>query len=220
MDQPTPRISMAGTSAVLFDVAGDIFSEESQDRIHALARLLRETGGVRETVPGMNNMLVTFDPLSADPEAVEEALAALWPRAEPDPLIGRDCVVPVRYGGAAGPDLAEFAQWAGMSPRDLVERHAEATYRVAAVGAMPGFVYLSGLAPELSRPRRATPRGGVPVGSVMIGGAQAGIMPCTAPSGWHILGRTEMALFDPALDPPAAFQPGDRIRFVPESVEP
>jgi len=53
----------------------------------------------------------------------------------------------------------------------------------------------------------------VEIGSVIIGGAQAGIMPCTAPSGWHIIGRTEVPLFDPLRDPPAACRPGDRIRF-------
>ena len=31
----------------------------------------------------------------------------------------------------------------------------------------------------------------------MIGGPQAGIMPCTAPSGWHIIGRTDISMFDP-----------------------
>jgi allophanate hydrolase subunit 1 len=50
-------------------------------------------------------------------------------------------------------------------------------------------------------------------GSVMIGGPQAGIMPCTAPSGWHIIGRTDISMFDPDRTPPAALMPGDRVRF-------
>ena len=85
---------------------------------------------------------------------------------------------------------------------------------------MPGFVYLSGLDPSLARPRRASPRAHVPEGAVMIGGAQAGIMPCTAPSGWHILGMTDVKLFDAYRAEPAAFRPGDRIRFVAASPAP
>jgi len=47
----------------------------------------------------------------------------------------------------------------------------------------------------------------------MIGGAQAGINPCLAPSGWHIIGRTTISMFDVRKTPPATFRPGDRIRF-------
>ena len=83
---------------------------------------------------------------------------------------------------------------------------------------MPGFVYLSGLDPFLATPRRSSPRMSVPEGSVIIGGSQAGIMPITAPSGWHILGHTDLKLFDPKQDPPTAFKPGDRIRFVAERI--
>ena len=77
---------------------------------------------------------------------------------------------------------------------------------------------LARLDPALAAPRLANPRQGVPKGSVIIGGTQAGIMPVTAPSGWHILGRTALDLFDPHRARPAWFKPGDCIRFVPEGV--
>lgn len=51
-------------------------------------------------------------------------------------------------------------------------------------------------------------------GSVIIGGAQAGIMPVTAPSGWHIIGHTDTALFDPAAADPVLLRPGDTVRFL------
>lgn len=213
------RLSMSGTGALLLDVAGETFSEDLQDRVHGLARAMLGVEGVSEAVPGMNNLLVVFNPLLVEPERVEDALLEKWPCIEPDPLAGHTVDVAVRYGGADGPDLEEFATHAGMSVAEVIERHTAATYRVAAVGAMPGFVYLSGLDPLLARPRRANPRGTVPQGAVMIGGAQAGIMPVTAPSGWHILGMTDLKLFDPKREPPATFRPGDRIRFVAESVQ-
>ena len=115
-------------------------------------------------------------------------------------------------------DLAEVARQKGLTIERLVAMHTAPVYSVAAVGAMPGFVYLSGLDPALALPRRAVPRMGVPEGSVIIGGAQAGIMPLTAPSGWHILGHTDFHLFDPLREPPAALRAGDRIRFVVKEI--
>jgi len=205
---------MAGSAGLLLDVAGEEFSEELQDRIHAAAKALKQVAGVRETVPGMNNLLITFDLAAIEPEQVEKAVLGAWAEAVPARAEGRKWEVPVRYGGMDGPDLAEHAAFAGLSEEEVVARHAAVLYRVAAVGAMPGFVYLSGLDPKLARPRRATPRSNVPEGAVMIGGAQAGIMPCVAPSGWHVIGRTDLKLFDPQRERPATFRPGDRIRFL------
>ena len=97
---------------------------------------------------------------------------------------------------------------------EAVRRHAAGTYLVGAIGAMPGFPYLSGLDPSLARGRRASPRPQVPEGSVIIGGGQAAIMPQTAPSGWHVIGHASLRLFDPRQRPPALLQPGDEVRFV------
>ncbi len=215
---PPLTISMEGTGALLLDAAGAIFSETVQERIWSLAERLQAVPGIRETVPGMNNLMVVFDPLHLDPEVLEQRLHAEWQAPVTARAEGRLVDVPVTYGGRAGEDLFEFAEAKGMTAEEVVALHAGAVYRVAAVGAMPGFVYLSGLDPRLAAPRRAVPRMGVPKGSVIIGGSQAGIMPVTAPSGWHILGHTDLALFDESRDPPATFRPGDRIRFVPREV--
>lgn len=213
-----PKISMEGASAILIDAAGPRFSDAIQGRIWALARDLKAVGGVAETVPGMNNLMVVFDPLALDPERLEADIRLRWETLAEEPVPGPVTDIPVIYGGPAGEDLAVLAAEKGMTPEDLVALHSTAVYGVAAVGAMPGFVYLSGLDPVLATPRRANPRMAVPRGSVIIGGQQAGIMPVTAPSGWHILGHTNFPLFDPHRSPPAAFRPGDRIRFVPEAI--
>ena len=209
---------MEGAGVILLDAADSVFSPATQERIWAVAKALRAVEGVRETVPGMNNLMIVFDPVAIAPEKLERKLDAAWHNIVPDTVAGREIEVPVKYGGSPGEDLADLAQPCGLTPEEVVRRHSEGHYSVAAVGAMPGFVYLSGLDPSLAMPRRAVPRMKVEIGSVIIGGAQAGIMPVTAPSGWHIVGRTEMALFDPSRDPPAAFRPGDRIRFRAERI--
>lgn len=204
---------MEGAGAILLDCAGQAFDDDAQALIWAVAAEFRTRAGVHETVPGMNNLMIVFDPLLLAPEALEQAILHCWRTIVADAVSGRTIDVPVTYGGAKGEDLTAFAAAKGMSVEALVAAHVAPLYSVAAVGAMPGFVYLSGLDPRLAMPRRANPRMKVEEGSVIIGGAQAGIMPLTAPSGWHILGHTDFSLFDLMKDPPAAFRPGDRIRF-------
>ncbi|MBP1858136.1 5-oxoprolinase subunit PxpB [Rhizobium herbae] len=209
----SPRLSTEGAGAILLDAADTVFSDDIQSRIWAVAAWMLKVGGVAETVPGMNNLMIVFDPLAVAPDAIEHQLLQAWQTVVPNAIAGRDVDIPVVYGGATGEDLAVLAEHAGLSVDEVVRRHSEAVYSVAAVGAMPGFVYLSGLDPALAMPRRAVPRMKVEIGSVIIGGAQAGIMPCTAPSGWHVIGKTKVPLFDPLRDPPSACKPGDRIRF-------
>lgn len=215
-DQTDPRLSHEGTGAILLDVAGATFDARAQEKVWRLARELKFIHGVTETVPGMNNLMVVFDALELDAFIVEQSIRDLWDTPYRPEKPGRIVDVPVRYGGADGADLQEFARAKSLSVDEVVARHTAALYSVAAVGAMPGFVYLSGLDPLLAAPRLSSPRQGVPRGSVIIGGTQTGIMPITAPSGWHILGRTPLDLFDPLRVNPALFKPGDRIRFVPE----
>lgn len=211
-----PRLSHEGTGAILLDAAGKVFDTRAQEKVWRLARELKFIHGVLETVPGMNNLMVVFDPLELDAFIVEQSIFDLWdaPYRAEEP--GRIVDVPVYYGGQDGADLEDFARAKSLDVEDIVARHTAPLYSVAAVGAMPGFVYLSGLDLSLAAARLANARQGVPKGSVIIGGTQTGIMPITAPSGWHILGRTPLDLFDPGRERPALFKPGDRIRFVPE----
>jgi len=132
--------------------------------------------------------------------------------ADAETNAGGDFEIPVCYDGT---DLEEIAEQVGLSTDEVIALHSGADYTVAAVGFSPGFPYLSGLPERLNVPRRKTPRLAVPAGSVAIAGGQAGIYPFTSPGGWHVLGRTGVTLFDPALTPPALLTAGDRVRFVP-----
>ncbi|MBV8682661.1 MAG: 5-oxoprolinase subunit PxpB [Caulobacteraceae bacterium] len=213
-----PRLSLLGCEAVLFDVAGARFDDLLQGRVWAACEAAASLEGVREAIPGMNNLTVSFDPERWSPSSIEAALREVWARAEPAEGSGRTIEIPTVYGGEAGDELAELARRIGLSIEETVRLHAAADYGVAAVGAMPGFPYLSGLDPRLAWSRHASPRPRVATGTVMIGGSQSGIMPCEAPTGWHCLGRTSLKLFDSEHDPPALLAPGDRVRFVIEDI--
>jgi KipI family sensor histidine kinase inhibitor len=122
--------------------------------------------------------------------------------------------IPVRYGGAAGPDLPAQAERAGLDMDTYISKHSAVEYTVAFLGFQPGFPYLRGLPHELAAPRRASPRTRVAAGSVAIGGVYCGIYPASGPGGWQIIGHTEIVMFDPRRDLPARLMPGDRVRFV------
>ncbi|SDV46230.1 5-oxoprolinase subunit PxpB [Chitinasiproducens palmae] len=185
-----------------------------QTRMLALARSARGWDNVVDVVPGMNNVTVVFDPLAIEADIVEARMRDAWRQsASADAVQGELRRVPVHYGGDAGPDLDDVARHAGLSVTDTIALHASVEYTVFFVGFQPGFAYLGGLDARLHMARRANPRLRVPAGTVAIGGAQTGIYPAQSPGGWQLLGRTDVALFDPDADAPTFLKPGDRVRF-------
>jgi len=204
---------MAGTAALLLDAAGTRFEPETQRRVWAAATLARERAWVQDAAPGMNNMFVTFDPFAIDVRMAQQHLRDIWFAALPLDIAGAEVTMPVVYGGPDGADLAGLAAHTGFAIDEVVRRHAAATYRVAAIGGMPGYPYMFGLDPALAWNRRSSPRALLRAGAVIIGAMQASIMPVDAPSGWHMLGRTETRLFDLATEPPSLLRPGDAVRF-------
>ena len=161
-------------------------------------------------------MAVVFDPHQADPRALSGAiLADLQNLNSGDPTPGTLVEIPGAYGGDDGPDLATVAAHAGLDSDEVVRLHTTADHVVGMIGFAPGCPYLLGLPAALAIPRRATPRTRVPAGSVAIAERQTGIYPWTSPGGWHVIGRTPRAMFDPHRDPPALLRAGDRVRFVP-----
>lgn len=156
-------------------------------------------------------MLVELDGADAMTLA---ALARAALRAPVQDSAGQVHHIPVAFGGAAGPDLEEVAQLAGLAPEAVVETLVRARLTVAFLGFAPGFPYLIGLPRRLAVPRLATPRLQVPAGSVALADGWVGIYPRATPGGWRIVGRTSVALFDPAVDPPARLAPGDRVQFI------
>jgi 5-oxoprolinase (ATP-hydrolysing) subunit B len=211
-------ISFSGGSALLLQSNSSRFDEQFQKRVWYLADDLRNVAGFTETVPGMNNILAMFDPDRLAPDEARQQLADRWAAAPALPRRGKTVEIPVVYGGEAGEDFKPWARHCGLDPMEAARRHAASTYQVAAIGAMPGFPYLSGLDPSLAIARRSTPRLAVPVGSVIVGGAQASVMPQTSPSGWHIIGKADITLFDPHRDEPSTLSPGDIVRFTVEDV--
>ncbi|MDQ0045003.1 5-oxoprolinase subunit PxpB [Variovorax boronicumulans] len=215
---PPPRLHLLGDAALLCELPAPATLMQQQ-RIWALAAKAREWPGVGEVLPGMNNLTLTFDPTAIDLDALTAQVLEAWPKLSAKAVEGRLVEIPVAYGGEHGPDLGDVAAHTGFTPAEVVRRHSAGEYVVYLLGFLPGFAFMGGLAPELATPRRAEPRTAVPARSVGIGGEQTGIYPLVSPGGWQLIGRTSLEMFDPTAESPTLLRPGDRVRFVVESVE-
>ncbi|APW37426.1 allophanate hydrolase [Rhodoferax koreense] len=215
MNDGTPHLTLLGTTALLFEAPGAL-DLAPQQRIWAMAQALQSLPEVREAVPGMNNLMLTFARPPRDLPALkvfEARVLQAWSDTQPLPLQGRVVELPVVYGGAGGPHLADVVAHTGLSIDAVVELHAAPLYPVYALGSHPGYCYLGGMDARIATPRRAVPIVNLPGGSVSIGGVQTGVSASAGPSGWNTIGSTTMDFFNPAADPPAVLQPGDCVRF-------
>lgn len=201
-----------GATALLVQSGGPL-SVDVQSRYWAYDQACKALEGVVETVLGMHSLLVDLAP-DCDPIRMKIELEQLWQRTKPQQIDGRLVEIPVIYGGETGMDLSELADYCGLSVDEVVALHSKPDYVAFALGSQPGFAYLGGMNPRLTTPRRAQPRLSVQEGSVVIGGAQAGVIAKTSPSGWHVIGKTELSFFDETKRSPSLIMPGDRIRFV------
>jgi KipI family sensor histidine kinase inhibitor len=212
MSSDEPRISLLGTSALLFDAPGPT-ELATQRRIWALAVEVERWQEVREAVPGMNNIMLSFVRAPRSIDEIATRLQAAWASVAPMELKGRLIHLPVTYGGGDGPHVADVVAHTGLSIDDVAQIHSAPTYHVFALGSHPGYCYLGGMDQRIATPRRKTPAMKIPGGAVSIGGSQTGVSASPGPSGWNTIGSTTMCFFDPTLDPPALLRPGDSIRF-------
>lgn len=213
MTTGAPSAHPLGDSAVTI-AFGAARSPKLLQRIHAAARALEAAAipHVDDIVPAYLTLTVFYDGLRVSYSEIAKTLldACERPISGANVNMPREHLIPVYYDG---PDLEAVAAATRMSASEVIARHTGRAYTVDLLGFVPGWAYLSELDPALRLPRRGDPRPRVPAGSVAIAAAQTGIYPLDTPGGWHIIGRTEAVMFDPARDQPALLRAGDSVRF-------
>jgi KipI family sensor histidine kinase inhibitor len=199
------RVLRCGSRAALVEL-------ESLPQVLGLHTTLREDPpqGVTGLVPAARTVLVNYDPAVIDFHGLRAHLTRL-PVTEVRRRDGKAVEVPVHYDGE---DLEDVARMTGLSPREVVARHAGGEHTVAFCGFAPGFAYITGLDPALHVSRRDSPRTKVPAGSIALADEFTGHYPRESPGGWQIIGRTELRVWDLDRDPPMLLLPGTRVRFV------
>jgi KipI family sensor histidine kinase inhibitor len=217
------RVLPFGDAGVLVAVDRDDVAEQARTAA-ALALMLGESlparAGWARPSAGIGGVLVSFDPLRLDADAAVQVVQRLVHRGNvpaPPARAARPVVeIPVRYGGDDGPDLDDVAAAVGLGAAELVRLHADREYEALALGFLPGFAYLGPLPPALvAIGRRPTPRTHVDAGSVALAGGMTAVYPVGSPGGWHVIGRTDTAMWRPGEEPPNLLMAGDRVRFVP-----
>ena len=224
------EITPLGDSALIVRVRDrfeDAPEETLNEVLYVLGRL--ETAripGVIELASAYTTVALFFDPVAVANAGAKSDQAFDWLAQRVrailtgagDPgragtLPARLVEIPVCYDREFAFDLDRVARHAQISPKEVIDLHSAASYRVSCVGFTPGFPFLTGLPRKLATPRQATPRKQIPAGSVAIGGAQTGIYPQQSPGGWNVIGRTPLQLFDPKKNPPTLLRAGDRVRL-------
>jgi inhibitor of KinA len=209
-----PTLTAASDHSLLVSFGQEV-SPEIHREVLRLFRLLRGRRELLNIHPGYCSVLISFDPCQwelADIESIVREAMARARSLEAPPA--RTVEIPVHYGGADAPDLAEVARLHDMSPAEVISIHSSAEYLVYFLGFSPGFPYLGGMPPEIATPRLAIPRRLVPAGSIGIGGNHTGIYTVASPGGWRIIGRTPVEMFRADRDPLTLLEMGDHVRFV------
>lgn len=185
--------------------------------LHAAIAARRQSGklaGLVETVPSMRALMVVYDPVATTRAELQPQIASLIAGGLSAGMKSRRVRIPCCYDDKEfAADLADVARRTKKAPEQVIQDHLKSRFKVYVLGFMPGLAYIAGLEPSLYLPRREQPRVRVPKGSVAIAMDMTTIYPFETPGGWHLIGRTPVAMFDKRREQPVFLAPGDSLTF-------
>lgn len=218
---PDYTIRNIGDQAFLVEFGNEISLEVNQ-KVVALKRALEERrpDGVGELVPTYRSLLVHYDPMRADLDALLEAVkdcAAGNASASQEEAVVTE--IPVLYEGEYAMDLEEIAKIEGKSVEEIIKIHSQSYYYVYMLGFAPGHPYTARFENPFSFRRRSEPRVKIPGGSIVVQLGLSDIIPFDQPCGWNIIGTTPVLACDYRKQNPFLLKAGQWIRHVPISKE-
>lgn len=213
-----PRFSPAGDQALVAELGPGI-ARSINARVRALDAAVKSAcwPEIIDSVPSYRSLLVYYDPAALSYDALKDRLLALCGTSVAANAKARRFTLPVLYGAECDADLQALAQKLGMHADDVVAAHCGAEYMVYMVGFSPGFAYLGELPKTLEVQRKLVPARSVPANSIQVGGAQTAVSSMPMPSGWYVIGRTPLKMYDLRRDEPFLLQGGDLVNFQPVS---
>lgn len=211
-------ISVFGVDAVLISF-GDVLSEGPNRAALAFRACVqsKDLPGVQEVSTALVSVVVRFDPLQTDHDALIGPLHSIiaqhdW-TAMPLPEGRRLWEVPAVFGTDIAPQLLEAADLAGLSAQDAIASLTAKPLCVQTLGFAPGQPYLGQLDPEWNIPRQTSLTPQVPEGALTVAIRQIVLFSVASPTGWRHVGQTALRLFDPARKDPFLLRPGDELLF-------
>lgn len=247
MIYPEPRFLPGGDRFMLIEFGNEMNLElnfMAQGLASAIA--LARPAGIVETAPCFASLLVHYDPdriafkdlkrelssmiaaLGPSDDIVLDSRLFYLPTLYRDPWT-RDCVADYCAKiTPKEPDPEFVARINGLeNAEQLVRVHSGTEYWVAALGFWPGLPFMMALDPRavITAPKYNPPRTWTPEGTIGMGGASTAIYPVATPGGYQIFARTPVPIWDTAKrfpvfeDSIVLFRAGDRVKFVPVTLE-
>lgn len=242
-----PRFLPGGDRFVLIEF-GNEMNLELNFMAQGLAEAITASGtkGVVETAPCFASLLVHYDSDLIGRADLEKELRGLIGNLGPSDhleLVSRLFYFPAVYRDPwtkacvedycakitqKEPDPEFVARINGLADaQQLVRVHSGSEYWVAALGFWPGLPFMMPLDPRslITAPKYNPPRTWTPQGTIGMGGAATAIYPVATPGGYQIFARTPCPIWDPNSRYDAfggsicLFRAGDRVKFVPVTVE-
>jgi len=115
--------------------------------------------------------------------------------------------LPVFFDGA---EWQEVTAATGLQRSVIIDIIVSTEFTYAMHGFLPGFMYLDGLPTALHCARKQQPSTRPISQAFALGGPYAGVYDLPSPSGWHVIGKLPIRIYDKGSS--LALRPGDRVR--------
>lgn len=210
----SPRIAPAGDQALVVEFEPRI-SREVNERVRSIEAAVIQSNWseIIAVVPSYRSLLIFYEPAQVTFTEIADKIRVLTNQGQKSVKRTKRWRLPVCYDQPCGMDLELLSSKLGLSPKDITRIHSAEEYMVYMIGFSPGFAYLGDLPAELEVPRKTVPNPEVPPNTIQIGGKQTAVSSMPMPSGWYIVGRTPIKMFDPARNPPFLLEGGDFVSF-------
>ncbi len=169
--------------------------------------------GLTELVPSYSSLWLSYDALHFSQAEIQKQVSEILETSKASQQRKATKTLRIAVCYQLGEDWLSVCRQTGLTQEAIIKIHMQRIYKVYAIGFLPGFAYLGILDPRLHLKRLKTPRKHVPAGSVAIAGEQTAVYPLASPGGWHLIGKTTMKMFDPALPGLCPLEVGDSVQF-------
>lgn len=177
-----------------------------------------DINGVIATLPTYRSLLINYDPLVISQQDLITQLEPLVMRLDDSSSLPKNAgskswQIPICFDDEFSPDLGHVSDQLGMTSSEVIKTFLEAEFHVYMLGFAPGQPYMGGLPEAMSVPRRKDPIPQIAKGSLVTATGMAIIYPVANPTGWHVMGRTPVELFNIDRDPAIILSPGDKVHL-------
>lgn len=248
MIYPEPKLSAGGDQFILAEF-GNEMTLSLNFLVRSFNDYLKQSHipGVIETVPSIASCMIHYDPKQIQFNALKKKIQQCFYSLGNSPstsISSRLFYIPILYFDPWSKACIEdydktinpktiqdpdyIVQLNQLENREhFIHVHSRTEYWVAGLGFWPGFPLLIPLdaRSSLFAPKYNPPRLWTPKGTVGIGGGVTSIYPATVPGGYQIFAHVPTPIWDlqrtlkQFTKEICLFKPGDRVKFVPQSLD-